>query len=137
MQSQILVDVSAASHACCDHGLEALHKSIAEEPSESAIWRPHENPLLTNLVESFHWRGAFALKAAQDALLAGLGLGEPDVPILRKADFPDPDELAALRKRLAKPMSDYTPDDWVAFVDLVFATRMPDAPLNAAATDLA
>jgi hypothetical protein len=135
MQTPLLIDVSAASHTCCDHGLEALHKAIAEEPSEPAIWRPHENPLLTTLVERVSFVGSGVLQEVQDTLLSGLGLGEP-VPILRKADFPDPDELAALRERLAKPMSDYTPDDWVAFVDLIFNTRMPDTALNAVAADL-
>jgi hypothetical protein len=135
MANPLLVDVTAAPHSCCDHGLEALHKAIAEEPSEAAIWRPHDNPLLTDLVERWTAIGSAALQAVQDTLLGGLGVGEP-VPILRKADFPDPGDLDALRERLAKPMSEYTPDDWVAFVDLIFGTRMPDASLDAVAADM-
>jgi hypothetical protein len=131
----VLLDIGRASPCCADHGIEALHKAIAEEPSESAIWRPHENPLLSGHIERLTaiYQGMF--QEAQDALLAALGLGDP-VAILRKADALSADDTAAIRLRLAKPISEYTPDDCVALVDLVFGTRINPASVSVMAADL-
>lgn len=122
----ILLDLANVPHDCADHALETLHKSIAESPGESAIWRRHENPFLADLVESFSARGTDAITFAQDALRAALGMAKP-VAVLRKADGWSDEDAERLRERLNKPLGDYAPEDWLALVDLIFHTRMPDA----------
>ena len=122
----LLIDIGALDHGACDCALETLHKAMAEAPREPAIWRPHENPFLTDLVEQFSAAGSAALQEAQDALFHAMGQGEP-VPLLRKAGLWDDAHVAALRKRLAKPIAEYTAADWVDLVDLIFHTRLPHA----------
>ena len=129
-----LVDLKHAPCDCANHGLETLYKAIAEQPNKSAIWRPHENPYLTDIIEHWHAEQAARVQEAQDAIFGALGLGEP-VPLLRKALSTE--EIAALRARLAKPMRDYSPADWVALIDLAFHTRLSGAALERAAADLA
>jgi hypothetical protein len=128
------IDLSAVPPCCANHGLDALHKAIAEGASEPAIWRPHENPWLTDLVEHWHHEQAALVRDTQAALFGALGLAAP-VALLRKALSAD--EVDALKARLAKPMHEYTPADWVAFVDLLFDTRLSGPSLERAADDLA
>lgn len=131
-----LLDLSAVPCTCADHGLEALHKAIAEQPSEALLWRPHESPYLRALVEVFHQAGAQHLQETQDALFGALGLGTAHA-LLRKADAWSDEELTAVRARLNKPLATYQPDDWPLLVDLIVQTRLSPAWVAAQADLLA
>jgi hypothetical protein len=131
MTPPVFLDLSAVPCACADHGLEALHKAIAEDPRESLLWRPHESPYLRALVEVVYQDGAQSLQATQNALFGALGLGHP-VALLRKADW-SAEELTAVRTRLNKPLTAYRPTDWVDLVDLIVQTRLSPAFIAAQA----
>jgi len=117
----LLIDIGDLHGDACDCALETLHKAMAEEPSDQAVWRPHENPFLTALVEQITDDGLTALRAAQADLLFVI---DPD-PISK--GLWDLTGMAAMRKRLDKPASQYTASDWVDLVDLIFHTRLPQA----------
>lgn len=117
------IDLSRIHPCHCNHGLETLHKAIAEA-SEPMLWRPHDNPFLAELCEQFTRDGQTRIQSAQDALLGALGLPTGE-PVLRKAAGDDQSiDLDAIRARLSKPLSAYTPDDWVTLVDLIMHTRL-------------
>jgi hypothetical protein len=81
-----LLDISSVPAHCCNHGLDEMHKAIAEEPSEVGIWARHDNPWLADICEQFTQRGQRLIAAAQGALLAALGMDAAAQP-LRKADL--------------------------------------------------
>lgn len=132
----ILLDLSAVPVHCCNHGLDALHKSIAEDPPEDRLWRPHDNPFLADLCDDWSADGTARLQAVQDALLGALGV-EAGGPILRKADAWSSGKIAAVKLRLQKPLADYAPSDWLALVDLIIQTRLSPRDLEAQAAWLA
>lgn len=124
-----LLDLSSVPCPCANHGLDALHKAIATDASEGLLWRPHENPWLTDTVEAWTAARNAELLALQAALFGALGLAPP-VALLRKAMSET--ERQALKARLNKPMAQYAPADWVAFVDLLFHTHLaPDVQAQA------
>lgn len=132
----VLIDLQHVPCNCADHALETLHKAIAEDRDAALLWRPHESPYLRTLVEVVYQAGARHLQAAQDALFAALGLGRP-VALLRKADAWTDDEIAAVKARLNKPLTEYRPADWLELVDLIVQTRIPPEFIAAQADLLA
>ena len=128
-----LIDLGATPCDCANYGIETLHKAIAEGPDESALWRAHDNPFIRALVDHSSDTGFSMIDQARQALFGALGLGAPHA-LLRKSD---PVDIESLRARLAKPLAAYTPDDWLALVDLIWATRIPPAAASVAADDLA
>ncbi|MDV7394638.1 hypothetical protein RZS08_24860, partial [Arthrospira platensis SPKY1] len=68
-----LLDIAHLPDCACNHGLETLHKALAEQVDDDLIWRPHDNPWLTDLCEAVTADGQARLLAAQNALLAALG----------------------------------------------------------------
>lgn len=122
-----LIDLTHVPECACNHGLESLHKAIAEAPNEDMLWRPHESPWLRELCEDFTRDGEARISQALDALLAAIGALPDGPPLLRKADAWSPDKIAAVKARLGKPIGEYGPRDWLALVDLIIQTRLsPD-----------
>ena len=126
-----LIDLADLPPACCNHGLETLHKAIAEQVDGDLIWRPHDNPWLTDLCEAFTAEGQTRLLAAQNALLTALGI-QPGPPLLAKGgDGWHPSRLAAAVTRLQKPLETYTPDDWLEMVNLILNSHLVPSDLQA------
>lgn len=129
-----IIDLADLPPACCNHGLETLFKSLAEQPEESFIWLPHPNPWLADLCEAFTAEGQARLLATQDALLAALGIAAGP-PLLAKADTAGwtAARIGATVAQLSKPLASYAPGDWQALVDLILATRLVPGELLASA----
>lgn len=126
-----LVDLSGVPSCACNHGLDELHKALAEGP-DTSIWRPHDNPWLTDLCEEFSRHGAERLLALQAALFLVLGLPADEAMLLRKVDLPEGDR-PGIRARYQKPLGDYTPADWSDLVDLLVRTHLHPDDLGAQA----
>jgi len=124
------VDLSGVPSCACNHGLDELHKALAEGP-DTSIWRPHDNPWLTDLCEEFSQRGADRLLALQSAIFLVLGL-PADEATLRKADLPEGDR-PGIQARFQKPLGDYTPADWSDLIDLLVRTHLHPEDLGAQA----
>lgn len=129
-----LIDLADLPPACCNHGLETLFKSLAEQPEEALIWLPHPNPWLADLCEATTAEGQARLLATQDALLAAMGIAAGP-PLLAKADTQGwtAARIGATVAQLSKPLADYAPGDWQALVDLILATRLAPDGLVASA----
>ena len=129
-----IIDLADLPPACCNHGLETLFKSLAEQPEEALIWLPHPNPWLADLCEAFTAEGQARLLATQDALLAALGIAAGP-PLLAKADTQGwtAARIGATVAQLSKPLASYAPGDWQALVDLILATRLAPEGLVASA----
>lgn len=129
-----LLDLSHVPDHCCNHGLEILHKALAENADESLIWRPHDNPWLTDLCEAATLAGQGRLLDAQNALLAALGMAVGP-PLLAKTDTQGwtSARIGVTVTQLNKPLASYTPSDWQTLVDLIMATRLAPEGLVAEA----
>lgn len=126
-----LLDIAHLPNCACNHGLETLHKALAEQVDDDLIWRPHDNPWLTDLCEAVTADGQARLLAAQNALLAALGI-QSGPPLLAKGgDGWSPARLAATVARLQKPLETYGPDDWLAMVDLILNSHLVPSDLQA------
>lgn len=112
----LLVDLGNAPCHCTDHALESLYKSLAEAPSDDdGLWRPHENPWITDHIESVSGRAAVIIGMIQADLL-GLLNGE----MLRKSWLDDTGDYLSSKKP-----SEWTLDDWLLAVDWLFEKYLP------------
>ncbi len=133
----VLLDLGAVPACHCDDALDHLHKAIAEDPhgEPESIWRPHENPWLTEHVEDWTSRMQALLVAIQDTLaraLTGQPLGE-----LAKAE-PwmrwDAEAFAATRTYLeGKLPASYSLDDWMMLVDFLIQRYLPEGVIQSEA----
>lgn len=125
-----LIDLSGVPHCACNHGMETLHKAISEGPDES-IWRPHDNPWLTEICEEFTRRGQDRLTGIQSGLFLAFGMADADM-VLRKAAL-TPGEAEGVKARLQKPLGEYTPADWTHLVNTLVRSHMHPEDLQAQA----
>lgn len=125
-----LIDLSGVPPCACNHGLEGLHKALSEGP-DTSIWRPHDNPWLTEICEEFTRRGQDRLSGIQAGLFLALGMADQEM-VLRKAELP-PGESEGLKARLQKPLGEYTPADWTHLVQTLVRSHMHPEDLQAQA----
>ena len=128
-----LIDLTHVPDCACNHGLEFLHKAIAETPNEDLLWRPHDSPWLRELCEQFTRDGEAQIAEALMTLLTALGIEAGTEPLLRKADAWPPEKLAAVKMQLHKPVGQYSPADWLALIDLIIQTKFSPSDLEAKA----
>lgn len=120
-----IIDLSMVPCGCANHALEELHKSISDPPGEG-IWERHQSPYIADHIEAVTARFAARLSRLQGALM-----GAP-VSALRKAM--DDDAHAYLS---TKPTAEYSLEDWLLYVDLVFSRYLPDGVIRHEAEYLA
>lgn len=140
----LLVDLAAVPDACCDHHMDLLHKAIAEGDvqDDGALWRPHENPWITELVEESTLRFQRLLRGLADAFtraLTGRPLGE-----LRKAEGDvlsgaegvpwrrwTPEELERFRlTHEGQDPATFELEDWLGVCDFLVQRYLPDNVLR-------
>ncbi|MDU7524686.1 MAG: hypothetical protein E7K72_25495 [Roseomonas mucosa] len=137
-----LLDVGSLAPERCDHCLDAFYKALRSDPpaGDRSIWRPVENPFLTQHVEQVTARLQGILLRLQEAISAIL-LGEP-LTELAKADTPwlrwsEVDFEAAKNRLEAIPPSSYSLDDWMLLVDWLIQRFLPDDVIRTEAEFLA
>jgi len=135
----VLIDLGGVASCHCDHGLEEMHKALAEDPAGTgeSIWTPHENPWLRDPVEA--WTGDMSgiLEKIQAVLTRVLG-GEPIGTIMLKSAVPwerwfDDGFRAALHELESKAPASYTLDDWLLLVDYLIQRYLPDGVIRSEA----
>lgn len=130
--SSLLIDIGAMSCGCSDYTLEVLHKAVADPPDDS-IWRPHENPYIRDLVESFTRQFVDSSNLIYTALMDLLDGKYPwDIFVKSWTDA----DFTSAKAKLDKPFAEWTVDDWFLAVDWLFE-RYVDPALLAEAEVLA
>lgn len=131
----LLLDISDVPAERCDDCLESLFKALAVPNgpgADATIWRPHENPWLTQHVEDVTAMGQRALRAIQDAIAAAL-TGSPIGELAKAAPWERPDAEARERTRArleALTPAAWTTDDWMAYAELILADYLPDGVIR-------
>jgi len=128
MNGTLLLDVGALPWGCVDHVLEQLHKSLADPPGDSLLWRPHDNPYLVQVVEQSTAQIQAVLLAILEDLLHLAGIEPPKS--LQKSHTPwlrwDAEKLARVRAYLDnKDPKQYGIDDWMTVIELIIQSHLP------------
>ena len=139
----LLFNVEAVPEDCCNEHLEEMQKAVLVDPATDgpALWAPHENVYLRNLLEDVTKRFQQALELLQDAF-ARLLTGEPIGELQKALDQPwmrwDEAAFEAARVRLnSKSPAQYTLDDWMLSVDYLIQRYLPDGVIKSDAEYLA
>jgi hypothetical protein len=130
----LLLDIGSVSDCCTDVALEALYKAAGDPPGDDpSIWRPHESPLIRDLVEHFSSAGTDAIARLQSELKAwfagqryivGAATGDkPPIPLF----YPWPKEsIAQVEAYLAtKAPATWKAEDVQALVDMLVQKHLP------------
>ena len=132
----VLIDIEAASPACCDEALETLAKAGGET---SHLWDRAPNPYIAGHIEAVTQRLSGILQQMQDVLTRFLN-GHPEE--LRKADTPwlrmSPAHFEIVRVRLeSMNPARFTVDDWMLLVEWIIARYLPDGVIDTEAQYIA
>lgn len=126
MTKTSILDLSMVPCGCANHALEELHKAISDPPGEG-LWDRHQSPYIADHIEAVTARFASRLARVQGALMVS------PVSALRKAM--DDDDVHAYLS--TKPTAEYSMEDWLLYVDLVFSRYLPDGVIRHEAEYLA
>lgn len=128
----VLIGLGACSHERGDHGHEELSKSF-HEASES-LWTQHHDPLIRDHIERVTARGGALLAGIQVELGSWLAKGSP----LHKAGYRDETAVDEAEQRLkGKAPEEYSPEDWLAYIDVLLSRYLPDDVIRREAEYLA
>lgn len=130
------IDFDGVPDQHCTHCLDALHKALAEDPrgeGDRGIWKPHENPYLTWLVEDWSARMSALVAKIQDdfaKLLTGAPIGT-----LAKAAIPGltwgPETFERVRLILETlPQDQWTVDDYMLAADYIIQRYLPEGVIR-------
>jgi len=123
-----LIDIGCLCEHHSDATLEFIAKAQGDDPGD-AIWDPHPNPLIRQLVEIFTKRGLTRIRGVVDELrriaghrAAGKRVPRPAGAMARWSG----EELDLVRLYLnSLPVGEYTLDDWMMAVDYVVQRYLP------------
>jgi hypothetical protein len=137
----LLIDVSAISDTCCNHGIEEMFAKAIDD--DGGGWRPLDNPFIRALVELFTTRGLLQIKGVADELNAFIA-GEHHQPSARPVAPPGAmqrwtaGELRLTRLYLESlPPAEYLLDDWEMLIDYLAQRYMPPESIRSYAEWLA
>ena len=136
----LFLDLLHVPSGVTNHTLEGLYKALSDGHGSEGIWKPHDNPLISRLIELFTQRGLDHLagvKSSLNAWLAGHQHNPSPVPVA-----PPPgmlarwsaDEIALAHLYLQSlPPAQWTLDDHMLCIDLVVQTHLPPELLQSEA----